>query len=48
MLANLLPTPGQVGKLLVGLIVIFALADLIGGTSWILSPISSFKNRNAA
>jgi hypothetical protein len=40
-----LPSPGQVVKLAIGIIVLFAIADLTGLQSWLLAPISSWRNR---
>lgn len=43
-----LPSINSIIKTAIVLVAIGAITDLVGGKNWILSPILSWKNRNAA
>ena len=40
--------PGMLLKTALSLLIIFAIAEATGFQSWLLAPISSWKNRNAS
>lgn len=40
-----LPSVGMIVKTAIAVVILFALADLLGFQKWILSPVSAWKNR---
>jgi hypothetical protein len=48
LMSEWIPSPKSLVKLALGIAVIFAVTDLVGGKNWLIAPISSWRNRNAA
>lgn len=48
MFGNLLPSVGELGRFALKLVIVAAIADLLGFTSFLISPVSAYRNRAAA